>query len=52
MAVFRVEKTKNFTVMSNYHLNDKKLSLKAITSALEELKQHNYLQVNQLKGNI
>lgn len=29
MAVFRVEKNKNFTVMSNYHLRDKALSLKA-----------------------
>ena len=29
MAVFRVEKTKDFTVMSNYHLRDKSLSLKA-----------------------
>lgn len=27
--VFRVEKTENYTVMSNYHLRDKKLSLKA-----------------------
>lgn len=29
MAVFRVNKTKNYTVMSNYHLKDKRLSLKA-----------------------
>lgn len=29
MAVFRVERTQNYTVMSNYHLRDKKLSLKA-----------------------
>lgn len=29
MATIRVEKTKNFTVMSNYHLQDKQLSLKA-----------------------
>ncbi len=29
MAVFRVEKTKDFTIMSNYHLRDKNLSLKA-----------------------
>lgn len=27
--VFRVEKNKNFTVMSNYHLKDQTLSLKA-----------------------
>ena len=30
MAVCRVEKTKNYTVMSNYHLTDPRLSLKAI----------------------
>ena len=29
MAVFRVEKSQNYTVMSNYHLRDKELSLKA-----------------------
>ena len=29
MAVFRVEKTQDYTVMSNYHLRDKNLSLKA-----------------------
>ena len=29
MAVIRVEKTKNYTVMSNYHLQDRRLSLKA-----------------------
>lgn len=30
MAVCRVEKTKNYTVMANYHLRDKRLSLKAV----------------------
>ena len=29
MSVFRVEKTKNYTTMSNHHLRDKNLSLKA-----------------------
>lgn len=29
MAVFRVERTRDYTVMSNYHLRDKTLSLKA-----------------------
>ena len=29
MAVFRVERTQNYTVMSNYHLRDKRLSLKS-----------------------
>jgi len=29
MAVMRVERTDNYTVMANYHLRDKRLSLKA-----------------------
>lgn len=29
MSVFRVEKNRNYTVMSNHHLKDKKLSFKA-----------------------
>ena len=29
MAVFRVERTRDYTVMSNFHLKDMKLSLKA-----------------------
>lgn len=29
MAVFKVEKTKNYTIMSNHHLQNKNLSLKA-----------------------
>ncbi|GHU79406.1 transposase [Clostridia bacterium] len=29
MAVFRVERTKGYTVMSNYHLKDKRLTLKS-----------------------
>ena len=29
MAVIRISKTKGFTVMSNYHLRDKNLTLKA-----------------------
>ena len=29
MAVFRVEKNQNYTVMANYHLKDASLSLKA-----------------------
>lgn len=29
MAVFRVEKTRDYTVMSNYHLKDRSLSLKS-----------------------
>jgi len=30
MAVFRVEKNQNYTVMSNYHLRDKRLTLKSV----------------------
>ena len=29
MAVFRVERTQNYTVMSNYHPRDKTISFKA-----------------------
>jgi len=29
MSVFRVERTENYTVMSNHHLRDLNLSLKA-----------------------
>jgi len=29
MAVIRVEKTENYTVMSNYHFKEKEMSLKA-----------------------
>ena len=29
MAIFRVKKNKNYTTMSNFHLRDKNLSLKA-----------------------
>ena len=29
MTVFRIEKTRDYTVMSNHHLRDQSLSLKA-----------------------
>ena len=29
MSVFKIEKNKNYTVMSNYHLRDKNLTYKA-----------------------
>ncbi len=29
MSVFKIEKTKDFTIMSNYHLRDRNISLKA-----------------------
>lgn len=80
MPVIRVEKTSDFTVMSNHHLRNPELSLKAkgllsqilslpegwdytvaglaginkegeaaITSALKELKEAGYVQVNQTR---
>ena len=30
MSIFRVEKNKNYTTMSNFHLREKEMSLKAI----------------------
>ena len=37
MAVFRVEKTKDFTVMSNHHLRNVSLSLKAKGAAVVDV---------------
>ena len=82
MSVFRVEKNKNYTTMSNYHLREKEMSLKAIgllskmlslpdnwdytlvglvsickenetaiKSALDELKEFGYLEVNKKMPN-
>lgn len=82
MSVFRVNKTKDYTVMSNHHLRDSALSLKAkgllsmmlalpddwdysvnglvaickedvraVKSALAELKEHGYLVVTKLYPN-
>lgn len=82
MSVFRVNKTKDYTVMSNHHLRDNALSLKAkgllsmmlalpddwdysvnglvaickedvraVKSALAELKEHGYLVVTKLYPN-
>lgn len=79
MSVIRVNKTKNYSVMSNYHFKDKRISLKAkgllsqmlslpndwnysisgliainkenetaIKSALDELKENNYLTITKL----
>ena len=61
--VFKVEKNKNYTVMSNYHLRDKSLSLKAkgLLSfmlslpddwdyTLKELKDNNYLVIEKSKN--
>ena len=40
MAVFRVERTQNYTVMSNYHLRDRRLSLKAKGGNVKEFSQN------------
>lgn len=37
MSVFRIEKTKDFTIMSNHHFKNKNLSLKAKGLSNEEL---------------
>ena len=80
MSEFKVFKSGDFTVMSNYHLKDKELSLKAIglmskilnlpedwdyslkglvaickegddaiRAALDELKEHNYIEIVKLR---
>lgn len=82
MAMFRINKNNNYTTMSNYHLRDKNLSLKAkgllsmmlslpddwgysvaglvvickenetaIKSALNELKEWNYLEIKKCLPN-
>lgn len=82
MSVIRVNKSKNYTTMSNFHLKDKNLSLKAIgllskmlslpedwdysivgltkicregersiKSALNELKENNYLKITKMYPN-
>lgn len=81
MTTFKINKNSDFTVMSNYHLRDRNLSLKAkgllsfmlslpedwdyslkglvsickenkdsIRTALNELKAHNYLEIEKLRG--
>lgn len=81
MTLFKINKNNDFTVMSNYHLRDKNLSLKAkgllsfmlslpddwdyslkglvaickesrdsIRATLNELKAHNYLEIDKLRG--
>ena len=80
MSVFRIDKNTNYTVMSNYHLRDIRLSyrakgllsfmlslpddwdysinglvavskesIKAIRNILEELKENDYLVINQVR---
>ena len=37
MAVFRVEKNKGYTVMSNHHLRNKELSLKVLKTVADDI---------------
>ena len=36
MAVFRVQRTRDYTVMSNYHLRDQNLTLKAKAAEIQK----------------
>ena len=48
--IFRVEKTKNFTVMSNYHFKNKNLTLKAkglLSLMLSLPEDWNYNRINE-----
>ena len=45
MAVYRVQRTRDYTVMSNYHLKDKGLTLKSkglLSMILSLLEEWNY----------
>ena len=44
MSVFRIEKTKDFTIMSNHHLRNRNLTLKA-----KGLMFNNVIKSNELK---
>ena len=61
--IFRVERTKNFTVMSNHHFKNKNLTLKAkgllslrrdgidsVRSAIKELEHHGYVERHRLRN--
>lgn len=37
MAVFRIEKTRDYTVMSNHHLKDRTLTLKIQGAAVHDV---------------
>ena len=55
MSVFRIEKNKNYTVMSNYHLRDEHLSLKArglLSMILSLPEDWDYSCVTDPKGTI
>ena len=48
MAIFRVKKTRDFTIMSNHHLRDKKLSLKGM--AVKELEDAGYIERRRFRN--
>ena len=56
MAVFRIDKTRDYTVMSNHHLRNTELSLKAkgllslMLSLPEKLGLHNKRTCGNLQG--
>lgn len=55
MAVFRIEKTRDYTVMSNYHLRDMSLSLKAkgLLSLMLSLPENwDYIEYDVLSQNV
>lgn len=54
MAVFRVERNKGYTVMSNHHLRNKELSLKAkglLSQMLSLPEDWDYAEPGRLNGN-
>ena len=54
MAVFRVERNKGYTVMSNHHLRNKELSLKAkglLSHTFDEPKQWEIREINETMNN-
>ena len=54
MAVYRVQRTRDYTVMSNYHLKDKGLTLKSkglLSMILSLPEEWNYTKVMRLSDN-
>ena len=55
MAVFRIEKTRDYTVMSNHHLKDRTLTLKSkgllsMMLSLPEVELHHQRPCGDLSG--
>ena len=50
MAVFRVEKSRGYTVMSNHHLRNKELSLKAVSYTHLDVYKRQVLDVGATEG--